>query len=188
MDTMRIYVYRCFFIIAFLLVNIGLVNSATVPEYYSYNFDVSEGLSSNTVFKILRWRDFVWVATRQGVDMYNGYSFKHYNLFDNDIRTLRNGQKISIYTDGGNYLWAYTDSGQVYLYDTQSDSFQLFWDFEDFHLTSSLNSLLQIGTKLYACTSNGINCIDLNDKTLLLKGLSGLDIRCAQTKSEAKRS
>ncbi len=80
MDTIRIYVYRCFFIIAFLLVNIGFVNSATVPEYYSYNFDVSEGLSSNTVFKILKWRDFVWVATRQGVDMYNGYSFKHYNL------------------------------------------------------------------------------------------------------------
>lgn len=181
MDTIRIYVYRCFFIIAFLLVNIGFVNSATVPEYYSYNFDVSEGLSSNTVFKILKWRDFVWVATRQGVDMYNGYSFKHYNLFNDDIRTLRNGQKISIYTDGGNYLWAYTNSGQIYIYDTKSDSFKLFWDFKDFHLTSSLNSLLQIGMKLYACTSNGINCINLHDKSLLFKGLNGLDIRCAQT-------
>lgn len=178
---MKIYICRCFLIVAFLLINIEFVNSATLPKYYSYSFDISEGLSSNTVFKILKWRDFIWVATRQGVDMYNGYSFKHYSLFDNDIRTLRNGQKISIYTDGGNYLWAYTDSGQVYLYDTQSDSFQLFWDFEDFHFTSALNSLLQIGTKLYACTSNGINCIDLNDKSLLFKGLGGLDIRCAQT-------
>lgn len=180
MDTIRIYVYRCFFIIAFLLVNIGFVNSATVPEYYSYNFDVSEGLSSNTVFKILKWRDFVWVATRQGVDMYNGYSFKHYNLFNDDIRTLRNGQKISIYTDGGNNLWAYTDSGQIYIYDTKSDSFHLFWDFKDYHLISSLNYLLQIETKLYACTSNGVICIDLNDKSLLFKGLNGLDIRCIQ--------
>ena len=40
------------------------------------------------------------------------------NLFNDDIRTLRNGQKISIYTDGGNYLWAYTNSGQIYIYDT----------------------------------------------------------------------
>lgn len=181
MNTMGIYIYRCFIVIVFLLVNILFANSITVPKYYSYNFDVSEGLSSNTVFNILKWRDFVWVATKQGIDMYNGYSFKHYNLFKNDIRTFRDGQKISIYTDGGNYLWAYTDSGQIYMYDTKSDSFQLFWDFEEFHLTSSLNSILQIGMKLYACTSDGINCIDLHDKSLLFKGLNGLDIRCART-------
>ena len=180
MNAMRIYSRR-FVVMIFLLVNILFANGTTVHKYYSYGFDVSEGLSSNTVFKVLKWQDFIWMATRQGIDVYDGYSFKHYSLFGNDIRTLRNGQRISVYTNGGNDLWAYTDSGRIYQYDVRSDSFRLFLDFEDFHWTSVLNSILQIGTRLYICTSNGINCIDLQDKGLLFKGLGGLDIRCAQS-------
>lgn len=178
---MKRYIYRIFLILAFLFMNIGFVKAASISNYYSYGFDSSEGLSSNTVFKILKWGDFVWMSTRQGVDMYNGYSFKHYNLFSDDIRTLGDGQKISVHTDEAGNLWAYTDSGQIYLYDIKSDRFQLFVSLSDYNIYPTLNALLQISTKLYACTSNGILCIDMKTKRILYKGLDGLEIRCGQS-------
>lgn len=181
MENMKRYIYRNFVILAFLLVHVGFVKAASISKYYSYGFDSSEGLSSNTVFKVLKWGDFIWMSTRQGIDMYNGYSFKHYNLFSDDIRTLGDGQKISVYTDGAGHLWAYTDSGQMYLYNTESDCFQLFVSLSDYHIYPTLNALLQIGTKLYACTSNGILCIDMKTKRILCKGLDGFEIRCGQS-------
>ena len=181
MKNMKRCIYRNFVLLVFLLMHAGFVKAVAISKYYSYGFDSSEGLSSNTVFKILKWGDFIWMSTRQGIDMYNGYSFKHYNLFHDDIRALGDGQKISVYTDGTGHLWAYTDSGQMYLYNTESDCFQLFVSLSDYHIYRTLNALLQIGTKLYACTSNGILCIDMKTKRILCKGLDGFEIRCGQS-------
>lgn len=147
MKNMKRCIYRNFVLLVFLLMHAGFVKAVAISKYYSYGFDSSEGLSSNTVFKILKWGDFIWMSTRQGIDMYNGYSFKHYNLFHDDIRALGDGQKISVYTDGTGHLWAYTDSGQMYLYNnTESDCFQLFVSLSDYHIYRTLNALLQIGT------------------------------------------
>lgn len=66
-------------------------------------YNVQSGLSDNFVQSILKDKDgFVWIATLNGLNRYDGYHFKHYTapLFEahnNDVRTL--------WEDAGGNLW-----------------------------------------------------------------------------------
>ena len=154
------------------------VSADTVSSYSSYSINVEEGLSSNIVYSILKWKDNnIWMATRQGIDKYDGFSFKHYSIFSNDLRLVGNGAKISISYDGLDQLWAYTDGGQIYFYDIEKDDFQQFLSLSDIGVYSTLNSLTQIGPKLYACTTDGIVCLDGSSGDLISMGARGEDIK-----------
>ena len=155
------------------------VEAAPVARYYSYDFNVAEGLSSNIVYSIIKWKDNnVWMATRQGIDRYDGFSYKHYSLFSNDLRMVWDGHKISITYDGQHQLWAYTDGGRIYCYDIESDSFQPFVSISDLGVSSLLHSVTQIDGRLYACTSDGVCCIDIDSARMLSVGLEGKNVRC----------
>lgn len=146
--------------------------------YYSYNLDVSEGLSSNIVYQIVKWKDgCVWMATRQGIDRYDGFSVKYYSLFKDDIRMSDDGQKISISTDGVHSLWAFTDSGQIYRYDAEGDDFDHFLALSDLGIYAILNGLAVIDGRLYACTTDGVLCIDAQERRLLSRGLNGQNVK-----------
>lgn len=148
--------------------------------YYPYHLDVSEGLSSNIVYKVVKWQDgCVWLATRQGIDRYDGFSVKNYSLFKDDIRTQDDGQKMSVSTDGGKDLWAFTDSGRLYRYDADGDSFSFFLSLRSPGADISLNDLVQKEDRLYACTSDGLFCLDVKTGQLLHRGLAGHDIKTA---------
>lgn len=149
------------------------VTAENSNSYTSYILGTTEGLSSQIAFNIVKADDgFVWIANTQGVDMYNGISFKHYNLFPNDIRTVHDGQKISLYRGSEGKLWAFTDSGHIYYYNLNSDSFELFMRLADQVPYCLLNSLLQVGDKLYLGINNGIKCINISQKELLHSELS----------------
>jgi len=146
--------------------------------YYSYNLDVSGGLSSNIVYGIVKWKDrCVWMATRQGINRYDGFSFKYYSLFQDDIRSSGDGQRIAISTDGTRALWAFTDSGQIYRYDEQGDDFEHVLALADLGIHGTLNRLVQVGDCLYACTSEGIYSLDPQRMTVLHRALSGQNVR-----------
>lgn len=146
--------------------------------YYSYSLDVSGGLSSNIVYGIVKWKDgCVWMATRQGIDRYDGFAVKHYTLFKDDIRTSDDGQRIAISTDGIHALWAFTDSGQIYRYDGEGDDFQHVAALSDRGIHATLNRLEQIGDRLYACTSDGVYCLDIRREEFLFQALRGQAVR-----------
>ena len=147
--------------------------------YYSYTLDVSEGLSSNIVYNIVKWKDdCVWMATSQGIDRYDGFSVKYYSLFKDDIRMSDDGQKISISTDGVHYLWAFTDSGRIYRYDAEGDEFELFLALSDLGIHGILNQVTVLDGKMFACTSDGVLCIDVGERKLLNRALPGENVKC----------
>ena len=159
-----------------------LITSAsarTATGYYPYNLGVSEGLSSNIVYNIVKWQDgCMWMATRQGIDRYDGFSVKNYSLFKDDIRMLDDGQKISIYTDGIHALWAFTDTGRLYRYNPDGDTFAFVLSLQSLGINSPfLNEILQIDDCLYACTADGIYGIDILSGTLCYKALEGHDVK-----------
>lgn len=156
-----------------------LAEAGPLSGFHSYDFTVSEGLSSNIVYTILKWKDNnIWIATRQGIDRYDGFSYKHYSLFGNDIRMAWDGHKIFLSYDGQHQLWAYTDGGQIYSYDIESDAFQPFVSISDLGFNTLLNSVTQIGGRLYACTRDGVCSIDVSSAELLASGLRGHEIKC----------
>ena len=159
----------------------GCAGSSAKPAsgYYSYTLDVSEGLSSNIVYKIVKWKDgCVWMATSQGIDRYDGFSVKHYSLFKDDIRMSDDGQKISISTDGVHFLWAFTDSGQIYRYDAEGDDFEHILTLSDLGVHGVLNQVTILDGRLYACTGDGVLSIDVEERQVLCRALPGENVKC----------
>lgn len=73
-----------------------LFNQASGQPYYFRHYQVENGLSNNTVFCSAQdSRGFIWLGTKDGLDRFNGYSFKEFRglppsseLGDSFIRTL----------------------------------------------------------------------------------------------------
>jgi len=99
------------------------------PNIYgqkSYLFDqltVNEGLSQNTVNRVFKdSQGFIWVATNDGLNRYDGYHFKKYRFNSDDSTTLSNNRVEALCEDKSGNLWVGTRGG-LNRYDRASDHF-----------------------------------------------------------------
>lgn len=88
---------------------------------------IEQGLSQGMVFDICQTRDgFLWVATKDGLNRYDGYNFK---IFTHDpFAPFSPAENIvtAIFEDSRGWLWVGTESKGVDLYDRRSDRFYHF--------------------------------------------------------------
>ncbi|GAA0747040.1 two-component regulator propeller domain-containing protein [Gaetbulibacter jejuensis] len=117
------------FIVIFLTVLYTLFCSGqeTITEKpFSFNtLTINDGLSQNSVISIAQDSiGYLWLATQDGLNKYNGKSFKHYDKQFEDI-TRPNFSKLGkIYIDKQNRLWIITNSGNLELYNPKTDTFK----------------------------------------------------------------
>lgn len=84
----------------------------------------SEGLSSQRVFSIVEDKNgAMWIATKAGIDRYNGHIVKNYTLSGDFYYGDLAGRRIHLLYDQSE-LWAYDHTGRVYRYSAQNDSFE----------------------------------------------------------------
>lgn len=107
--------------LSLLFSSIGTSN----PPYYFKQLDINNGLSQNTVLSILQdRRGFMWFGTRDGLNRYDGISFKVFNN-PNAPDGLGNNVVNALYEDEEENIWIGTDHG-VYIYSPISESFKKF--------------------------------------------------------------
>ncbi|WP_291856344.1 two-component regulator propeller domain-containing protein [Marinilabilia sp.] len=86
----------------------------------------SEGLSSQRVFSIVEdQHSAIWVATKIGIDRYNGEVVKSYTLPGNFYHGDMAGRRLRLWYDEHNGLWAYDHTGRIFQYSTKDDAFEL---------------------------------------------------------------
>lgn len=93
--------------------------------YYFRHYEVESGLSNNSVLcSIQDKQGFMWFGTRDGLNRFDGYSFKVYRFSNN--RKIQNESNliISLHIDDAGTILAATES-EIYQYDSQSDTFVL---------------------------------------------------------------
>ncbi len=97
---------------------------------FTYQYlTTKEGLSNQRVFSILEdRRGFIWISTKSGVDCFDGRSVKSYSLFGEDIVVDGAGRIIYLTADSHGALWAYTNAGKIFKYDSLADTFVLAMD------------------------------------------------------------
>lgn len=113
---------------------------------------LEDGLNGRQAFNIVQDKEgFLWIATRFGVDRFNGESIKNYAM---DI--LYNGsipiRSIHVVLDRDSSLWAYTDRGTIYQYNELRDEFIAPFDFGKYLKTIHFDS----ENRLYAVTPRDI--------------------------------
>ena len=95
-----------FFISAFLLLYSGVFSFAQHKELIFKNFTQEEGLPSNETYYVFRdSKNYIWIATDQGVVRFNGNKMEHFNLPDNVVFKIREDNKGRI--------WFFSLTGQL---------------------------------------------------------------------------
>jgi len=84
-----------------------------------------QGLSSSLVQAIAQdSRGFVWLATKKGINRYDGYTFTVYRHRADDSTSLGDNDAMALYEDTQKTLWVGTTKGLT-RYDREHDLFHL---------------------------------------------------------------
>jgi ligand-binding sensor domain-containing protein len=84
---------------------------------------VEDGLSNTWVRSTLTdHRGFLWVATRDGLNRYDGHTFKVYRHDPRDAHTLVSSQVWALFEDSQRRLWVGAEG--LHLYDREQDRFE----------------------------------------------------------------
>jgi len=102
---------RSFFTATLLFVVIGNMFAQTPPRNFR-TISVDKGLSQSTVYAIIQDKlGFMWMATQDGLNRYDGESFTVYHPVDNDPNSLISNYIKAIYLDHNGQLWIGGDHG-----------------------------------------------------------------------------
>jgi len=83
-----------------------------------------DGLSQSTVMDILQdSQGFLWFATENGLDRYDGYEITQYNRDRGNPASLSSDYIWQIAEDADHNLWLATDGGGLVRWDRQTDAF-----------------------------------------------------------------
>ena len=107
----------------FLVIALAFCNSLDAQSYYFTHYQVENGLSNNTVICSLQDdRGFMWFGTKDGLNRFDGYTFKIFRVNIKDPSTLGNNVIVCLHKDKNNRLWIGTEGG-LYTYNPINESF-----------------------------------------------------------------
>src|SRR6516164_7853939 len=88
------------------------------------SISVAQGLSQGMVFDILQDKEgFIWVATKNGLNRYDGYSF---TVFTNDPynqHSLSSNTVLTLFEDSKGRIWVGTENAGLNVYDKRTGEF-----------------------------------------------------------------
>jgi ligand-binding sensor domain-containing protein len=100
-----------------------LPNFSQKPSLIFHNLSIQDGLSENSINAVIEdKKGFMWIATQDGLNKYDGYRFTIYNSNPDDSFSVSHRNAKRLFIDSKNRLWICTSSG-VNLYDPTIDGF-----------------------------------------------------------------
>ncbi len=123
--------------------------------------DLEDGLSQNSV--VCFWQDsrgLMWIGTQDGLNLYDGQSFKHFKREADNPNSLSDNFVSSIFEDSKQRLWIGTDNG-LNLFDRNFHHFKtFFYDPKNPYSISqnTVNCIFEDAKKqLWVGTNEGLN-------------------------------
>lgn len=88
---------------------------------------IDDGLSQGMIYDMLQTRDgFLWIATKDGLNRYDGYNFKTWSHDAGNPFSLADNTVTALFEDSQNRLWIGTEDKDLQLFDRKSDRFYHF--------------------------------------------------------------
>jgi len=134
-------------------------------DYKIEHLSLEDGLSQSIVYSITQdHKGFMWFGTQDGLNRYDGYSFKVYKPQPFDSTSLRHNSITAILTDKNGQLWVGTAWGGLHLYDPIQDHFRRFGHNPQDSI--SINSQRIVGLQetsrgIWISTANGFNLMEV---------------------------
>ncbi len=154
---------RIIFFILLQFLFSGVVN-AQFPKLSFQRIGVDQGLSQGSVFGI--YQDslgFMWFATADGLNRYDGYTFKTYRQQSNSVSSLKsNCFRNFLQSSDKNQLWI-SDTGpqELYRFNTSTGNFQLIYSGKSKVGFADILPFKEEGTAIWFVEQdNGIVCLN----------------------------
>lgn len=104
------------------------VNSNITGDYIFKQLKVEDGLSQSTIVSILQdTKSYMWFATMNGLNKYDGYNFTIYSNNPNDKNSLSSSGITSMMEGRNGDLWIGTVDGNINLFDRSNETFKRFF-------------------------------------------------------------
>jgi signal transduction histidine kinase/ligand-binding sensor domain-containing protein len=130
---------------------------------------INDGLSQNYIFASLQdSKGFLWFGTKDGLNRYDGYSFKIYRKDNADSFSLHDNTVTAIAEDGEHTLWIGTGTGGLLKFDRLLERFQRYTHDPNNSNSISSNRInkvkrLRSGSILISTSDGGLNLF--NERT-----------------------
>jgi signal transduction histidine kinase/DNA-binding response OmpR family regulator/ligand-binding sensor domain-containing protein len=110
-------------IITLFVIWLGWPASAQQPTPYE-SISTAQGLSQGMIFDLLQDKEgFIWVATKNGLNRYDGYSFKVFTNDPYNQNTLSSNTIVKLFEDSKGRIWAGTENAGLNIYDKRTGKF-----------------------------------------------------------------
>ncbi|GEM_PF-450752 len=154
----------------YLRIFLFLISFTSLIGQQKYNFEhisIPAGLSNASVWDILQDKyGFLWIATADGLNRYDGYNFKIYKNDPGDSKSLSNNFVYSLMIDKDETLWVGTVGG-LCKYDRANESFVTFLP-DSSRTNTSANTIIQFiqdsKNRIWLATFDGIFKFDITTK------------------------
>ncbi|MDD2798047.1 MAG: two-component regulator propeller domain-containing protein [Bacteroidales bacterium] len=135
------------------------------------SISTERGLSCTQVHTILQdKKGFIWVGTTDGLNRYDGFSFKKYLPNNQNSGSIQGSNIKSLYEDQKGHIWIFFSSGEISLYNAQKDEFTNFSSQFIGSLLSNYSAATSfcVGNHndVYIGTDAGLLCFDDSTMTL----------------------
>ena len=118
-----------------LIIQVVVTVTVRAQQYYFRHYQVENGLSNNTVFcSIQDKKGFMWFGTKDGLNRFDGYRFKTFNISNKDESSLTRDLISALAIDQRGVLWVGSDKG-LFMFDERSerlvpfiDTLSFIWD------------------------------------------------------------
>lgn len=112
---------RYIFVFLFL---ISILTVMAQPHCQIRHFTVNSGLSQGVIVNILQdKKGYIWFGTWNGLNRFDGYTFKHYKAFPGDNCQLTSNRLALVKENSSGDIWCKTYDNKFYLFDTQNEKF-----------------------------------------------------------------
>jgi signal transduction histidine kinase/DNA-binding response OmpR family regulator/ligand-binding sensor domain-containing protein len=102
----------------------GLHATAQNPPDHE-TISTAQGLSQGMIFDILQDKEgFIWVGTKEGLNRYDGYSFKVFTNDPYNPHSISNNNIRTLFEDSKGRIWAGTLEGGINVYDKKTGYFR----------------------------------------------------------------
>jgi len=150
----------------FLLYVIAFFNAVLLSQVTDYSFEhltTDDGLSQTTVFKVFKdSKGYIWVCTQEGLNRYDGYSFKVFKFDPLDPNSIVGNKVNDIREDFDGNLWVATTSG-LCVFNVKTENFKLIDKSKGF-IGRNINSLyIYEDSTIYICHTQGLSIYHINE-------------------------